>query len=342
MPSTSVGLRKLQVANFAVEATAGTIIAATKTWLGKVSYAPILDIQNLGYPQGIPGSVVVEDTFVGEAGMTVNLEDSPLSVEQMAYIQNLGIKKVLTSGGTTPFLLDSFAFPTSSTVNDIATWAGQFDDGLQKFECGYLFCEKFSEHGERGQNGGVLMASAQLRGRKRATGWTGSPAPAVIPNVQPLNIDNLTVKIDALGTTAGSGTAVSDWVIGYNLDIETGLKPSPAGSGRSSLDFGSALYNGEHEVSGALICMMNALSITQIANVRSGQGIILQLVITGNGTRKLTRNLPIMWTKDPEWGKAERNGFHEVTLEFEAGYSRTTTAQGISMPINLSASTTLS
>lgn len=342
MPATSVGLRKLQVANFAIESTPGTIIAATKTWLGKVSYAPVLEIRNEGYPQGIPGAIVVEDAYAAEAGMLVNLEDFPLSVEQMAYVQNLGIKKQLTSAGTTPFLLDNFAVPTSATVNDIATWAGQFDDGLQKFECGYLFCEKFSEHGERGQNGGVLMANAQLRGRKRAMGWTGSPTPAVIANLQPLNIDNLTVKIDALGTAAGTGAAVSNWVVGYNLDVETGWKADPSASGRASLDYAQALYNGEHKVTGSLICLMNAQSVTQIANARSGQGIVLQLVIAGNGTRKLTRNLPLMWTKDPEWGKADRNGFHEVTLDFEAGYSRTTTAQGISLPINLSASTTLS
>jgi|GEM_PF-4594121 len=342
MPATSVGLRKLQVANFAIETAPGTLVPATKTWLGKVSYTPVLDIQNPGYPQGIPGAVVVEDTFANEAGMLINLEDFELSVEQMAYIQNLGINKALTSAGTTPFLLDNFAFPTSATVNDIATWTGQFDDGIQKFECGYLFCEKFSEHGERGQNGGVLMANAQLRGRKRATGWTGTPAPTVIPNIQRLNINNLTVKIDALGTAAGSGAAVSNWVIGYNLDVETGWQADPTASGRASLDFAQALYNGEHKVTGSLICVMNAQSVTQIANARSAQAIILQLQIAGTGTRKLTRNLPIYWTKDPEWGKADRNGFHEVTLEFEAGYSRTATAQGISMPINLSASTTLS
>lgn len=341
MPTTSLGLRKLQVANFGIEATAGTILAATKTWLGKVSYAPILDIQNPGYPQGIPGAVVVEDTFANEAGMLVNLEDFPLSVEQMAYLQNLGIKKALTSAGTTPFLLDNFAFPTSATVNDIATWTGQFDDGIQKFECGYVFCEKFSEHGERGQNGGVLMANAQLRGRKRATGWTGSPTPAVISGVQPLNIDNLTVKVDALGTAAGTAAAISNWVVGYNLDVETGMQAHPAASGRSSLDFAAAAYNGEHKVTGSLICVMDTNSVTQIANARSATGIILQLQITGTGTRKLTRNLPIYWVKDPEWGKADRNGFHEVTLEFEAGYSRTATAQGISMPINMSASTTI-
>ena len=341
MPTTSLGLRKLQVANFAIEATPGTIIAATKTWLGKVSYAPVLDIQNPGYPQGIPGAVVVEDTFTNEAGMLINLEDFPLSVEQMAYLQNLGIKKALTSAGITPFLLDNFAFPTSATVNDIATWCGQFDDGIQKFECGYVFCEKFSEHGERGQNGGVLMANAQLRGRKRATGWTGSPAPTVISNLQPLNIDNLSVKIDALGTAAGTAAATSSWVIGYNLDVETGFQAHPAASGRASLDYISAAYNGEHKVTGSLICVMDSNSVTQIANARSGQGIILQLQVAGTGTRKLTRNLPIYFTKDPEWGKADRNGFHEVTLEFEAGYSRTATAQGISMPINLSASTTL-
>lgn len=341
MPATSVGLRKLQVANFAIEATPGTILASTKTWLGKVSYAPVLEIQNPGYPQGIPGAVVVEDTFAAEAGMLVNLEDFPLSVEQMAYLQNLGIKKQVTSAGTTPFLLDNFAFPTSATVNDIATWTGQFDDGIQKFECGYLFCEKFSEHGERGQNGGALLANAQLRGRKRATGWTGSPAPVVISNVQPLNIDNLAVNVAALGTAAGGGTAVSNWVIGYNLDVDTGWRNDPAASGRASLDYAQALYNGDHKVTGSLTCMMNAQSVTQIANARSATGVILQLLIAGNGTRKLTRNLPIFWTKDPEWGKADRNGFHEVTLEFEAGYSRTATAQGISFPLNMSASTTL-
>lgn len=339
--TTSVGLKKLQVANFAIEGTPGTIIAATKTWLGEVSYKPILEIMNPGYPQGVGGKYVIEDTFAGEAGMTVNLKDFPASVEQLAYLYNLGIKAALSSAGTTPFLLDNFAFPTSASVNTISTWCGQFDDGLQKFECGYLFCEKFSIHGERGNNGGTVYANAQLRGRKRATGWSGTPTPVVISNVQPLNIDNLTVKIDALGTAAGTGAAVAAWVIGFNLDVETGQAVDPAASGRSSLDFYQSLFNGNHGVSGRLTCKMDSNSVTQIANARSATGIVLQLVLAGTGTRKATFNLPIYWTEDPAWGDADNNGFHTVDLAFEAGYSRTTTAQGISMPLNMSASTTI-
>src|SRR5581483_7315491 len=56
-------------------------------------------------------------------------------------------------------------------------------------------------------------------------------------------------------------------------------------SGRASLDFAQALYNGEHKVTGSLICVMNAQSVTQIANARSAQAIILQLQIAGTGTR---------------------------------------------------------
>ncbi len=341
MGASSYGLVDLTTLQMGLESPKGTLVAATHKWLGKATWAPETKIVVPKYPRGIPGGTVPEDTYIGATGTTINLQDFPFSVEQAVYIFNMGIKAVLASAVSTPWLMDNFALPVdNTTINDISTFTFEWSDGIQEYEAGYGFCEKFSIHGDENANDGVVMMNAAIRARNRAVS-TLTPALAAIGSILPLKVGACAIKIDALGTAAGTAAATPDWLKAFNIDVVTGWEADHSLSGRADGDFSSAIYNGAHKVSGKFEVLMKAATVTQIANAFAGTGIVVQLAMTGTGTRACKPALPIVLTKDPELGGADRNGKRMVTLEWEAGYSITTTAQGISFPTNMSASTTI-
>lgn len=340
MAATSKGQTKLKVLQFAIEAVKGTQISATHVWSGPVTMQPLTGIMLPRYNRGIPGAHIVEDAFVTGEGTQFNFGDTPFTVEQFAYVLQ-SLKAAVTSAGTTPFLLDNFAFPTDATaVNDFGTLSFEYSDGIQEWECPYNIFTETTVHGDADADGGLMKFNAVAIGRKRVTDTlTAALVPSV--NMSPLNIRAGTVKIDALGTAAGTAAATSNWLLALELKINFGLELDYSVSARTTKDHAGAFQSGNHSVTGKLTCYMDSGSVTQIANARTPTGIVMQLAFPGAGVRSQKFNLPISWTKDPEWSDADRRGFHLVDLEFEAGYSSTSTAQGISMPLNLSASTTL-
>ncbi len=341
MAASSYGLVDLTTLQLGLETDKGTLVAATHQWLGKALWKPETKIIVPRYPRGIPGGTVPEDSYVGDTGTTIEFQDFPWSVEQAAYLLNMAIKKVLASAGTTPWLLDNFALPVdNTTLNDIATFTLEWSDGIQEYEAGYGFCEKFSIHADENANDGVVQGNATLRARA-STPSTLTPGLAAIANILPFKVAACTIKVNALGTAAGTASATLDWLKAFNIDVVTGWGPDRSLSGRADGDFGSAIYNGQHKVSGKFEVLMTAPTVTQIANAKAGTGIVVQVGMTGTGTRAFKANLPIVFTKDPELGGADREGKRLVTLEWEAGYSTTSTAQGISFPTNMSASTTI-
>lgn|SRR5574341_19809 len=341
MPATVKGLTKLKTLQMGLETVKGTAVAATHVWLGPAfQVEPEDKIELPRYLRGIPGGLIPEDTFMSHAATKFVLGDTPFSVEQAAYLYNMAINKNLVSAGLTPFLMDNFALPISGTVNDFATFTFEFSDGIQAWNAAFAFCTDFNVHGARDTDGGTLKFNGSLLGRKRATlALTAGLSPVAV--IKPLNIRSGTVKIDALGTAFGTAAATSNWLLDLNINVVTGLVPDYSVSNQANLDYAGAYYNGDHRITGKLVCYMDALSVTQIANARSATGIIMQLAFPGAGTRKATFNLPIIFTKDPNWGHLERNGFNLVELDFESGYSTTVVAQGPQLPLNMSASTTI-
>ncbi len=341
MSGTTVGLKKAKQFNFGAETVAGTAVPATHMWLGPVQIQSDDTIVQPDYDQGILGDTTVEDPYVSSKGTTIVLGETMFSVEQFAYLLICSIKAVASGAALTPFLLDSFALPTDpSAINVIKTLTGEWTDGIQAYEAAYAFCEKWSVSADENSNGGTLKMGGTLRAKGRSA-TTITPAMAPLPLIAPLNIKMGTVKLDALGTAAGTHAATSNWLKSFKLDFDSGWIIDDSMSGGADIDFTRAIYNGMHGLKGSMVCLMDANSVTEIANARTPTGRILQLVVSGAGTRKFTANMPITYTKDPEWGNADRKGLHTVSLEFRAGYSRTSVAQGLSFPLNHSASTTM-
>ncbi len=340
MPATTVGLKKLSQFNLGLEATPGTTVPATHVWNGD-AYATIEDAPFITkYPVGIPMDLSVEDIYLAETGTTIVLSDTECSVEQLVYLFCMSIIGTTASAGVTPFLMDSYTIPSSSTINAIKTFTTEFSDGVQGFKAGYTFAEKISIHGDVDSNQGRILMNAQLRAQKSNTA-TLTPAITTVPLIEPLNINALTIKIDAPGTAAGTAAQTNNLLAAFDLNITTGWQPDRSASGRSARDFQQAIYNGQPQFAGKLVYKTTAAAYTQLANARTPVAAIVQLKVVGTGTRALTMNLPLAYSKISELERNDRKGIVTLEMEYEAGYSRTVTAQNVGFPVNMSASTTI-
>ena len=339
MASPTVGLKKLELFQIGPESTAGTLVPATKVWNGPAYVVPEDAPFNPEHPTGIP-QPIIENTGIADTGTTIVLGDTDFSVEQFGYLLIASIKAVAASAGTTPFLLDNFALPTSATIETIKTLSAEWYDGVQGFAAAYGFIEKWSVHADVDSNNGRVMMNAVMRARKMAA-QAPTASLSQIANQQPINFNPANFKIDALGTAAGTASALTNTIVAFNIDAAPGFILDRSGSGRTDKDFSQAIFNGDPKVTGKFVVKANSSAYTHLANARSGTGIVVQLQLVGTGTRSQKFNLPLFFTKVSEVGRADRKGLHTLDLEWKAGYSNTSTAQGISFPLNMSASTTM-
>ena len=340
MTTSTVGLKKLQQLNLGLETVAGTLVAATHIWNGPGHFQFDDAAFNPKYPTGVPFDLVVEDQYIADTGVTITLTDCDLSVEQLVYLFCMAIKGATASGGTTPFLMDNYALPTSSTINDIKSFTAEFTDGLQEYEAGYVFCDKIAIHGDVDANNGRMLMNAELKGRMAAAS-TVTPSLGLIGLIEPLNLNAAVFKLDAIGTAFGTHAAMPNDLVAVDINIDPSQLADRSASGRATKDFAQSLFGGEPKITGKWTMKFNADAVTLLANARAGTGVISQLAIPGSGTRSFKANLPLVFTKAPNVGQADRKGIHTVEFDWEAGYSRTTTAQGPQFPVNMSASTTI-
>lgn len=327
---------KLTKIQHGLESTAGTGVAATFLWKGngKFKFLDSVHTPELEYAIGVLGGNV-EGAFIGDTGSELTLADTEMSAENLIWLLNQAVKSV--PGPTTTF---AFTFPTTA-ANTIKTFTWEFATGAQEYEFAYGFCSKFSVSGDVNANNGRMMLNAVMNGRV-ASASTVTASLGFLANHEPLNLNNATIKIDAVGTAAGTAAATSGLLKAFSLDCETGWTIDAAryADGRSAKDF-STLTFGDYKLTGKLRALLNAAAVTQIANARAGTPIIVQVAVNGSSSRVVKFNLPLVFTDTPELGSDE-NGLHVVEFPFSAGYSRTSTAQAPEINITASTSTTLS
>lgn len=327
---------KLNKIQMGLESTAGTGVPATFQWKGngKFKFLDAVQTPEFDYATGVLGGNV-EGAFIGDTGSELTLADTDMSAENLIWLLNQAVKSV--PGAATTF---AFTFP-STAANTIKTFTWEFSTATQEYEFTYGFCSKFSISGDVKSNNGRMMLNAVINGRV-ATASTVTASLGFLANHESLNINNATIKIDAVGTAAGTAAATSGFLKAFSLDCETGWAIDAArfADGRSTKDF-STLTFGDYKLTGKLRALLNATAVTQIANARAGTPIVVQVAVSGSSSRAVKFNLPLVFTSAPELGNDE-NGLHVVEFPFTAGYSRTTTAQAPEINITASTSTTLS
>lgn len=320
-----------------LEATAGTLVAATFKHLGSgdLEFIDKVALNGFNYNLG-SHSGIIEPTSIAETGSRLTLADAPLSTEAMIWLGNMGIKAV--TGAATSF---PFTFPVpGAAANSIKSFTFELQCGaVQEYEFGYGFCSKFSLHGDEGSNDGMLMYNAVIEGQQAAAS-TVTASLGLLANLEVLNIARASLKIDALGTAPGTGSAVTGWLKAFNVDVETGWTPGYYASGRTTNDWDVPDYGG-YKITGKLRVKLDATAVTHIANARAGTGKNIEIALNGSNSRKIAIALPIIFTAAPKIGSTDKNGLQLCEFDFQAGDSTTSTAASPAITCTATSSTTV-
>jgi len=318
-----------------LEGTPGTLVPATFKHKGNgtLKFADSVRTPELEYALGTLGGNV-EGAYVPETGSVLTLSDCPFSAETMIWTGNRAIKAL--PGAASSF---AFAFPTTA-ANTINYFTMEMATATQEYEFGYGFTRSFNVHGDVGADNGALMYNEVIEGRKAAAS-TATASLGFLANYHPLSINYTTIHVDAVGTAAGTASAITGWVRGFSIDVETGWSTENArfAAGRSALDFDVPTF-GDYKITGNIKALFGSNSVTQLANARAGTPIVFALKCNGASSRLVTFALPSVFTAAPDLG-TDDNGLHVVEFEFSSAYSRTATAQGPSITVTATASTTV-
>lgn len=320
-----------------LESTAGTLVAATFKHLGSGELEFIDKVVPLGFNYNLGAhSGIVEPTAIAQTGSRLTLSDAPFSTEAMIWLGNMGIKTV--AGPATSF---PFTFPVpGAAANTISPFTFELQLGaVQEYEFGYGICSKFSIHGDEGSNDGMIMYNAVIEGRQAAAS-TVTASLGLLANLEALNIARASLKIDALGTAPGTGSAVTGWLKAFNVDVETGWMPGYYAAGRAANDWDIPDYGG-YKITGKLRVKLDATAVTHIANARAGTGKNIMLTLNGSSSRVVAIALPIIFTGAPKVGSTDKNGLQLVEFDFQAGDSTTSTAASPAITCTATSSTTV-
>jgi len=319
-----------------IEAVAGTLVAATMVYPGEAEVTFEDKVELPDYTTGFGGGSATEETFMSQTGTTLTLKDTPCSVELLAYMLQAGVKT--TGSGTSSF---AFAFPTTA-ANTISSYTWEFATALQEYEAGYGFLTDFSIKADGGANNGKVMFNGIVRARKAAAS-TVTASLSRYSTHEPLMINGASkFSIDAAGTAAGTASHLAATLRGFSMDVKTGWFPGHYADARTANDFSVPEGGGTaYEITGNIKLLLNATSVTELANSRAGTSRMVYIALDGTSSRKLAIALPLVFTSAPKLATPVENGLIMCEFPYRSKYSRTSTAQGPSITGTTSAALTI-
>ena len=328
--------KKLKYIARGLEGTAGTEVDATYLVKapGAIKFDTMVETPELEYATGIGGGNV-EGATISHDGTTITLSDYLFSHEDMVWLLNHALKAV-------PGAATTFAFPFYTTaLNTLNTFTYEVNTSVSNasYTVTYCFVEKFGVHADADSNNGNVYTNATIRGRA-ATAKAGTSSLGFLAAMEHATLNMCTLKLDAVGTAAGTASATNNVLKGFSFDVDTGNKPGDYASGRSSKDF-SVIDQGDFTIDTKVRLLLSATAVTRISNMRAGTPEVVQVAIVGSNSRVTKFNLPTIWTDIAEIGETDSNGLLMVELTGKSAYSRTSTAQGANINVTLSGSTTV-
>ncbi len=223
------GIKKLRRVQLGRETTAGTAVAATTVL--RVSGVTIEDASEYQFPDEDVGLMVAADrNYLPAVAGKVSMADNPATFEQLVHVFGAGIKKVASGVADTGGAGKIYVYPFPvTTPNTIQTYTIEGGDNIQAEEVEYAFVQGFKLSGAPKE---VVQVSSEWVGRQVST-TTFTPA-LTIPAVEEILFQKTKLYINdpgSLGTTLVSST-----LMGFNLDIDTGLREVFSGDGQLYFD----------------------------------------------------------------------------------------------------------
>jgi hypothetical protein len=325
------GIKRLQRLQIGAETIPGTAVTATTTL--RVRDALLEDARQVEFPKEDVG-LVVPTHRAYTTHVLGRLEfEAEATFEQLPYILQAGVLKITSpqSDGSGSGKIWNFTFPTTAqqTVQTYTLYTG---DNQSTERMSYGVVESFKLSGAAQE---AIRMSASWFGRE-VTG--GTFASVTVPEVETILFQKARLFIDDPGSIGT--TEVSQTLVGFTLDIKTGLIPVFTGSGNLYFD---ALGYSEDGFSGTLeiTFLHNASAVSEKTAWRNHTARAIQIKVTGNalttgGTTYQNKTLVIncygRWEKFDKIGVKDGNDI--VTGTLRLGYDPVAATMGSIVVVN--------
>ena len=264
--------RKIQLG---LETTKGTAVAATTIWRGPGSDIEdrremVFIDEDVGYIPNVSRSTVPKLL----AGIAI--PEAPATFEQLPYILAAGIKNVVSGSadGEGDGKIYAYTFPTTAE-NTTKTYTVEAGNIMQAYQLEYAFPTDFKLSMKPGE---VIQMSSNWTGRQKTK--TDFTAELSLPSVEEILGSNATLSIDDNDGSFG-GTGVSNSLMGFELNIVTGLKPRFRGSGNLYFP-ASVLDKKAFEVMLNVTFEYNASAVGEVDNFEDEITRLIQLKAEGS------------------------------------------------------------
>jgi hypothetical protein len=305
----SKALRRLQLGR---ETTAGTAVPATAVWRG---LGTIEDQREIKFADEDVGLLSRTDrSYCAKLLASLQMEEVEATYEQLPYIFEGGIKLVNTgatdTGGSGKVYVYAVATNAKPTIRTFTIEGG---DDQQAEEMEHAFVESFRLSASAGE---ALKVTANWLGRQVST--STFTAPLSLPTVEEILSSKAVIFLDA--TTIGTTTA-SNTVLGFDIDVKTGLTPRWTHDG--ALYF-SGVEQNEPEITATVTFEHDATAVAEKAAWRSGTRRLVRINISGSalttaGTftyKTLRIDGGGKWEKFEKIGERDGNDIVTGTLRF--------------------------
>ena len=223
------------------QSTFDTAVAATaKLAIPRMNFAPADVVRR---PQLANGLMLMNpgNEYIGERGSTWDVPAFALNYEQLPGWLGMLIKgSVSASGGSAPYTWTFTRTPTALPGLNMATFERRLTDFTNHIDEEFpnCFATEATLAGER--NSDVTLAANGIGGAMASSTLTAS---LQAPTVEHVPFALSEVFLNASWATAGD-TELTGKVLSWSLGITTGVVGLMTAGGRSTLDYGVAVYNG--------------------------------------------------------------------------------------------------
>lgn len=305
-------LRKIEIGR---ETTAGTAATPTTIWRGMGTIQDELEQvfpeEDVGYLSG------TDRTYIPKVEATLEMDEVEATYEQLPHILEAGvITDTPSQNGTGSGYIYTYTFPTTA-ANTIKTYTIAGGDNQQAEYFAYGYVEAFTLGGAPGE---AVKMSATWKGRQVAT--TTFTTTATIPTVETILFQKSSLYIDTAGGTMGA-TQKSNTLLGFNLDVDTGMRAVYAGDGQLYFSFQKTVMP---EVTLEITFEHDATAVAEIAAWRAQTERQIRVKVIGNAittvgggsfaTKTLYIDLAGKWDSFDKIG--EQDGNDVVTGTFRA------------------------
>jgi len=213
------GIKRLRKIQLGKETVSGTPVAATTILRAEAS--GIEDTRGLEFIDENVGIIVPTNRAVTTyTEGKLEISDMPATFEQLRYIFHGGIASITpTNDGTGSGKVWTYVYPVSAIPN-IATFTFEAGDNQKVERMAGAFCESFTISGAPKE---YLKASSTWIGTD-VSGMSAFTSGLSVPTVEDIPFASCVFTVEDPSETYG-GTTLPNTLVGFSLEIKTGLIP---------------------------------------------------------------------------------------------------------------------